>query len=110
MNNQVENLFGFVREDLVGQPIELFRWSLSVSAMHHPGHRKSFLRRSSSADHGGRHGTLYGLRKDGIEFPVEIMLSPLVSAEGVLVTAAIRDIGVRKRAEEHLVKESGGGT
>src|SRR5208282_1481929 len=50
---------------------------------------------------------LIARRKNGSEFPIEIMLSPLESAEGILVTAAIRDISVRKAAETHLGQMEG---
>jgi diguanylate cyclase (GGDEF)-like protein/PAS domain S-box-containing protein len=99
LNVQAEKQFGYRRDELVGQKVkniipEGFAERLIADAL-----------RSAEDALAQQIGTgieLNGRRKDGSEFPIEIMLSPLESAEGIMVTAAIRDITTRKKAEAQM--------
>ncbi len=99
VNSQAEGLFGYTRDELIGQKIEML-----VPERHraqHDSHREHFhdqpkvRRMGSGLD-------LYGRRRDGSEFPVEISLSPVSTNGDVIVLSAIRDISDRKRIEEEL--------
>jgi PAS domain S-box-containing protein len=101
VNAQTESLFGYHRDELVGQPVEMLVPQSFRAA--HPQQRQGYTANPHKRiiDRGGE---LRGLRRDGSEFPAEIGLSPLETAEGILVTAAIRDISLRKKSEEQLMK------
>lgn len=96
-NSQFEKLFGWAHKKIQGQPIESF-----VPLRYHNKHEK--YRSGYFSDMRvrpmGSNLELYGVRHDGIEFPVEISLSPLETEEGTFAIAAIRDITDRKRAEK----------
>ncbi len=96
VNAHIEKMFGYPREALIGQPVEmLLPESLRAS---HVGHRRRFFTAAQTRAMGeGR--DLFGLRKDGSTFPLEIGLNPLPTPKGLAVLAAIIDITERKQAE-----------
>src|SRR6185369_7045600 len=96
VNAQAERVFGYERREMLGSPIEMLVPQRFRKA--HPGLRGSFFSRPVSRPMGvGR--DLYGLKKDGSEFPIEIGLNPIETDEGTMVLSAIVDISSRKRLE-----------
>lgn len=101
VNAQTETMFGYRREELLGRGVDILV----------PGRfrgRHGAYRRGYSAQGRvrpmGAGLDLYGLRRDGHEFPAEISLSPLQTTGGLLVSAAVRDVSDRRRAEEELAR------
>jgi PAS domain S-box-containing protein len=99
VNAQTEALFGYPREELLGRPVEVlvpdrFRGG-------HWVHRREHVANQQVRPMGAGLD-LFGLRRDGSEFPVEISLSPLDTGDGLLVSAAVRDVSDRKAAEERI--------
>jgi diguanylate cyclase (GGDEF)-like protein/PAS domain S-box-containing protein len=101
LNVQAEKQFGYRRDELIGQKVKNIIPQGFAERLIADGTRSAA---EALAQQIGTGIELTGRRKDGSEFPLEIMLSPLEGAEGILVTAAIRDISVRKAAAEHLVR------
>ncbi|HVR24288.1 MAG TPA: EAL domain-containing protein [Candidatus Polarisedimenticolia bacterium] len=104
LNVQAEKQFGYHRDELIGQKVKNIIPKGFAERLIADGTRSAA---EALVQQIGTGIELNGRRKDGSEFPIEIMLSPLESAEGILVTAAIRDISVRKAAEEHLAQMEG---
>ena len=99
VNSQTESLFGYQREELLNQPVEMLMPARFRQV--HGNNRNGYF--AAPRTRGMGNGLeLAGLRKDGSEFPVEISLSPLVSGGRTLVSSAIRDISERKLADQRL--------
>jgi len=104
LNLQAEKQFGYYRDELVGQAVTNIIPTGFAERLIADGNRTAA---EALAQHIGTGIELLARRKDGSQFPIELMLSPLENAEGILVTAAIRDISVRKAAAKHLAQMEG---
>jgi PAS domain S-box-containing protein len=103
VNAQTEKLFGYARDELIGQAVE----KLVPRRYHgaHGDHRSGYFHDPRTRPMGAGLD-LYGLRSDGSEFPAEISLSSIETEDGLLATAAIRDITDRKNAERDLARHA----
>lgn len=99
VNAQTEALFGYRREELLGQSVELLVPHRLRG--HHTLHRDGYAANRQVRPMGAGLD-LYGRRRNGSEFPVEISLSPLETVDGLLISAAVRDVSDRKAAEERI--------
>lgn len=101
VNRETERLFGYSRDELIGQTIEFLVPERYRG--YHGRHRDGYFN-DSHVRPMGVGLELFGRRKDGSEFPVEISLSPMPTPDGQVVTAAVRDVSARKAAEEQIKK------
>lgn len=103
VNRQIEQLFGYSREQLLGQPVELLMPERLRAG--HVDHRSRYHAHPLTRPMGAGM-ELPGCRKDATEFPVEISLSPLDVGGRLLVTAIVRDITDRKQAQDALARQA----
>lgn len=94
-NREVERLFGYSRDELLGKSVDLL--VPSAARDRHPEFRANF-QAHPSARHMGVGRELFGVRKDGMQLPVEIGLNPIEMDEGLFVLASVVDISERRRA------------
>ncbi|HEX4888099.1 MAG TPA: PAS domain S-box protein [Luteibaculaceae bacterium] len=100
-NDQAVIMFGYSKEELIGREVETLI-PKRFGEKHH--HYRTEYQKAPHPRGMGEGRELYGLRKNGEEFPVEISLSPLITGESRLVSAAIRDVTDRKQVEKELIQ------
>ena len=101
VNSQTEGLFGYAREELIGQRIETL---VPERQREQHSHHRDHFAQQPKARRMGAGLDLRGRRRDGSEFPVEISLSPVPTDDGIVVLSAIRDVSDRKRIEAELTR------
>lgn len=97
VNREIERLFGYARDELVGRPVEVLVPERARES--HGGFRKAF-HRAPQARAMGAGRDLCGRRKDGTEVPVEIGLTPVTTPDGLFILSSVVDITQRKRSEQ----------
>ena len=97
VNPRAEELFGYASEELIGQPVEMLVPARFRGV--HPRHRENYSAHPRTRQMGAALN-LYGLRKDGTEIPVDIMLKPMETADGPAVVTFIRDATEQRAAQE----------
>lgn len=99
VNRQTEEIFGYARDELLGQPVEILMPGRFQNS--HVHHRSGYMTEPRVRSMGSCVG-LFGKRKDGSEFPVDIMLGPVEENGETLVIATVRDITARQKIEDSL--------
>jgi len=103
-NARTEGLFGYARDELIGQPIEML-----VPSEHRDAHarvRGGYQARPVVREMGAKRLDLKGQRKDGSVFPVDVSLGPLITEQGMWVIAAVRDVSERQRFEAEILHQA----
>ncbi len=101
VNKQAEKLFGYTAEELINKPVEIL--IPKHFSEEHVLHRDGFFDNPSVKTMGGTEKELFARNKAGLEIPIQISLSPLQTEEGLLISAAIRDITIQKSAKLKII-------
>ncbi|WP_342689750.1 PAS domain-containing sensor histidine kinase [Aequorivita flava] len=105
INKQAEKLFGYHIDELLNQPVEVLIPKKFKGQNNHKNQRDKFFTNPKVRSMGaGKSEVLYGINKKGKEIPVQISLSPLQTEEGLLVSAAIRDITTQLKTERKIIQ------
>ncbi|EPR70726.1 diguanylate cyclase/phosphodiesterase (GGDEF & EAL domains) with PAS/PAC sensor(s) [Winogradskyella psychrotolerans RS-3] len=104
INKEAEKLFGYHIDELIGKKVEMLI-PKRFEGMH-TEHRASFFSNDPEKRLTTARNELYGLNKDGKEIPIQVSLSPLQTEQGLLLSAAIRDITAQKQAENEILRKN----